>query len=160
MAAPRPRLVQPEPNDDGLRGHVGYNMKRAFHMIQMDVNATLAPFGLRMVTFSALVVVIENPGLRQSQLAELLAIERPNLVVILDELEQTGLLTRDRAPDDRRAYALHVTAKGMALGEEARIAVNDHDARMTAGLSDAELAQLIGALRRIERNGKEGRSPT
>lgn len=159
MPAPRPQLVQQEPNDDGLRGHVGYNMKRAFHMIQMDVNATLTPFGLRMVTFSALVVVLENPGLRQSQLAELLAIERPNLVVILDELEQAGLLTRDRAPDDRRAYALHVTARGLALAEEARLAVSEHDRRMTEGLSDADLELVIAALRRIERNGKEGRSP-
>ncbi|MBY6049406.1 MarR family transcriptional regulator [Vannielia litorea] len=159
MPAPRPQLVQPDPDDEGLRGHVGYNMKRAFHMIQMDVNATLAPFGLRMVTFSALVVVMENPGLRQSQLAELLAIERPNLVVILDELEQAGLLTRDRAPDDRRAYALHVTAKGLALCEEARIAVSAHDKRMAEGLTDAELDLLITALRRIERNGKLGRSP-
>ncbi|QDC08095.1 MarR family transcriptional regulator [Oceanicola sp. D3] len=159
MATTRPRLVQPEPHDEGLRAHVGYNMKRAFHMIQMDVNATLAPFGLRMVTFSALVVVMENPGLRQSQLAELLAIERPNLVVILDELEQAGLLTRDRAPDDRRAYALHVTAKGLALGEEARLAVQAHDKRMTEGLDETELNSLITAMRRIERNGKEGRSP-
>ncbi|SIO21338.1 MarR family winged helix-turn-helix transcriptional regulator [Vannielia litorea] len=158
MAAPHPRIVTAEPDDEGLRGHVGYNMKRAFHMIQLDVNATLAPFGLRMVTFSALVVVMENPGLRQSQLAEILAIERPNLVVILDELEQAGFLTRDRAPDDRRAYALHVTAQGLAVAEEARLAVAAHDRRMTAGLSDAELELVITALRRIERNGREGRT--
>ncbi|MCO6384056.1 MAG: MarR family transcriptional regulator [Vannielia sp.] len=158
MPAPRHQLVQPDPSDEGLRGHVGYNMKRAFHMIQIDVNATLAAYGLRMVTFSALVVVAENPGLRQSQLAEILAIERPNLVVILDELEQAGMLTRDRAPDDRRAYALHVTAQGLAVVEEARLAVQEHDRRMTEGLSEAELNLLISALRRIERNGRDGRT--
>ena len=151
--------AEAKPTDAALRRHVGYNMKRAFHMIQLDLNATLAPFGLRMVTFSALAVILDNPGLRQSQLAGLLAIERPNLVVILDELEQAGLIARARAVDDRRAYALSPTPEGIALGGKAREAVAAHDARMADGLSAEELEVLMRALRRVERNGRTKGSP-
>ena len=82
--------------DGILRSFLGYDMKRAFAAIHTDVNAALAPYGLRMLTFSVLAVIRENPGLRQSRLAEILLIERPNLVVILDELEGLDLVTRTR----------------------------------------------------------------
>ena len=137
-----------------LRQFAGYSMKRAFNAIQADVNATLEPFGLRMVTFSALVVIVDNPGLRQSQLAEILAIERPNLVLIIDDLENRELITRERAPDDRRAHALKATLKGRRLHDKALKAVQEHEARMTAGLSPEHRQALIAALCLIERNGR------
>lgn len=139
--------------DRSLRAFSGYTMKRAFNAIQADVNVTLHPFGLRMVTFSALLVVTDNPRLRQSDLAEALMIERPNLVLILDELERADLITRDRAPGDRRAYELRATLKGRRLCDKAHAAVAAHDARMTAGLSGQERQALIAALGRIEANG-------
>lgn len=141
--------------DATLRGFSGYNMKRAFNAIQADVNRALAPLGLRMLTFSALVVVVDNPGLRQSQLAGVLSIERPNLVLVVDELERAGLITRDPAPTDRRAYALNPTAEGRALCDRALAAVRDHDDRMTGGLSEEERAALIRALQRIETAARE-----
>lgn len=147
------------PPDATLRGFVGYGMKRAFAAIQQDVNACLAPLGLRMLTFSALVVVRDNPGLRQTRLAEILMIERPNLVLILDELEGADLLTRTRARDDRRAFELKVTLKGRRLCERAVAAVAEHDSRMTQGLDGPTRAALMEALRRIETNGRSGDEP-
>lgn len=140
--------------DRTLRGFVGYDLKRAFNAIQADVNATLAPFGLRMLTFSSLVVIRDTPGLKQTQLAEILMIERPNLVLILDELERAELVTRTRARDDRRAHELTVTLKGRRLCDRAVTAVAAHDARMTEGLRDADRRALHDALRRIEANGR------
>lgn len=142
--------------DTILRAFLGYGMKRAFAAIQADVNATLAPFGLRMLTFSALAVIRDNPGLRPSQLAEILLIERPNLVLILDDLEGADLVTRTRARDDRRAFELKVTLKGRRLCDRAVAAVRAHDARMAQGLTQAERAALHLALRRIELNGRNG----
>ncbi len=140
--------------DAALRDFVGYGMKRAFHAIQQDVTAVLQPFGLRMLTFSALAVIGQAPGLRQSALADILAIERPNLVLILDELERAELITRDRARDDRRAYELTPTIRGRRLLDKAVAAVAAHDARMTRGLSAEERAALIRAMARIEANGR------
>jgi len=145
--------------DATLRGFVGYGMKRAFAVIQQDVNACLAPLGLRMLTFSALVVVRDTPGVRQSQLAEILMIERPNLVLILDELEGADLLVRTRAREDRRAFELRVTLRGRRLCEAAVAAVAAHDARMTEGMDAAARAALVAALRRIETTGRSGDEP-
>ena len=140
--------------DDSLRAFVGYTMKRAFNAIQADVTRTLQPFGLRMVTYSALSIIAENPGLRQSQLADALAIERPNLVVLVDELESADLITRDRVVTDRRAYALAPTLRGREVLRLATEAVRAHDARMAAGLAPQNRAELIAMLRRIEGAGE------
>lgn len=138
-------------SDAGLRAFSGYTMKRAFNCVQTDVNAALAPLDLRMLTFSALVIIADNPGLRQSQLADTLSIERPNLVIIVDELEQKGLIVRNRSATDRRAYALHATLAGARLKEQATRAVQMHEARMTRLLSEGERLRLIDLLARVEK---------
>lgn len=138
--------------DATLSSFMGYDMKRAFNVIQNDLNVTLQPFGLRMVTFSVLVVIRDNPGLKQTQLAEILSIERPNMVLVLDDLEQMGAVVRGRSPDDRRAHELTVTLKGRRLCDRAIDAVRRHDARLAAGISDAARRSLHAALRQIQMN--------
>lgn len=142
---PRPAVT-----DAALRGLVGYGMKRAFMVIGADLARTLEPHGLRMLTFTALTLVAGNPGLSQSQLAEAMQVERPNLVVIVDQLEAAGLITRDRVPTDRRAYALRVTAEGARRLAEASAAVASHEAALLAGLTAQERATLMALLNRIE----------
>jgi DNA-binding MarR family transcriptional regulator len=141
--------------DTSLRAFVGYDMKRAFNALQADLTRTLAPFELRMLTFSALSLVVENPGLRPSQLASALTIERANLVVIVDELEQRGLLTRTPSAVDRRAHELNVTAQGKRLYSKAVLAVEDHDKRMTADVAQDAQSHLKGALRQIEQSARK-----
>ncbi len=141
---------RPHISDATLRGLVGYNMKRAFMVIGADLARTLEPFELRMLTFTALTLVADNPGLSQSQLAEAMQVERPNLVVIVDELETRGLITRDRVPTDRRTYALRITTEGARLLAGATRAVAEHENQIMGGLSDAEEAALIATLNRIE----------
>lgn len=137
-------------SDVTLRQFTGYQMKRAFMVIQADMIRTLDPFGLRMVTYSALAIIGDSPGLSQTQLAEALAIERPNLVVIVDELERRDLVSRDRVPTDRRTYALRLRPEGAELLARATEAVRDHEARMMKGLSKDEEALLTSFLSRIE----------
>jgi DNA-binding MarR family transcriptional regulator len=141
--------------DASLRAFVGYDMKRAFNAVQADLTRVLAPFELRMLTFSALSLVVENPGLRPSHLANALTIERANLVVIVDELEQRGLLTRTPSATDRRAHELNVTTQGERLYTKALFAVEDHDKRMTAGVAKDVQSHLKKALRQIEQSARK-----
>ena len=143
--------VQPDRISDAtLRGLVGYNMKRAFMVISADLARTLEPFELRMHTFTALTLVADNPGLSQSQLAAAMAMERPNLVVIVDELETRGLITRDRVPTDRRVYALHITAEGARMLAAATRAAARHEAALLGAMPREEQAALVATLARIE----------
>jgi DNA-binding MarR family transcriptional regulator len=141
----------PSVSDASLRKFAGYNIRRASNVIQADLAAVLEPFGLRMITFSALVLVVDNPNLTQSQLAGALAIERSNLVVVVDELESRDFIVRNPVPNDRRAYALTATLAGRRRCEKVSEAVRDHEARLLAGLTAAERDGLAALLARIER---------
>lgn len=141
---------RPHVSDATLRRLIGYNMRRAFMVVSADLARTLEPFELRMLTFTALTLVSDNPGLSQSQLAQAMQVERPNLVVIVDELETRGLITRDRVPTDRRTYALRITAEGARLLAKATRAVGAHESQIMGGLTENEEAALIATLNRIE----------
>ncbi|MEO1555219.1 MAG: MarR family transcriptional regulator [Pseudomonadota bacterium] len=150
MVCPDPHPVAEDVSDAPLRAFVGYRMKRAFNVLQADLTRTLEPFGLRMLTYSALALIVENPGLRPSQLARALAVERANLVVYVDQLEEAGWVTRAPAPSDRRAYALQCTLAGRQVYERALKAVHAHDKRMLHGLSETETAIVRKALAQME----------
>lgn len=154
----RPQADVSRINDATLRRFLGYHMKRAFNVIQADLVQTLKPFDLRMLTYTALVLIVDNPGLRQSQLADAMDIERPNLVVIIDELERRELITRDRVPTDRRAYALNPTLAGRRLCDKAVAAVTEHEAQLLQGLEEEMVADMIAAMKQIEK--RPGRDRT
>ena len=143
-------------DDSTLRAFFGYRMKRCFNVIQADLAQALKPFELRMLTFTALALIVENPGLRQSQLAEAMDMERPNLVTIIEELVRRDLVTRDRVPSDRRAYSLAATVEGQRLCTEAAAAVKAHEARLLADLAPDMHSGAIEAMQRIEKGRQRG----
>jgi DNA-binding MarR family transcriptional regulator len=78
-----------------------------------------------------------------------LKIHPSRLVAIIDDLESRGLVERGESDEDRRTYALHLTAKGKtALAEIGRLA-RDHEALLCAALDDQERAMLAELLARI-----------
>lgn len=138
-----------------LRQFVGYEMKLAYLLIHEDMMRILKPTGLRIVTFSALGIVVENPDMSQTQLAQALQIERSGVVVIVDELENADLITRNRVEGDRRSYALRATLKGRNLWNRTEKQVHDHEDGILSGLNASErktLKELLGRI--IEDNRK------
>ncbi len=150
--APMPQAIP----DRRLRQLFGYSLKRAYHRLQSDAIRVLDGMGLRITTFSALAVICDTPDLRQSQLAAALSMERSNTVVIVDALEQAGLIERRRVPTDRRSYALRATPAGRRLCERATEALHAHEDEMMTELDAAERAELMRLLRKVEGHGGGG----
>jgi DNA-binding MarR family transcriptional regulator len=137
-------------NDMALRGFVGYNLRRAYLTLHDDFIASLAGLELRTVSFSTLSLIVDNPDIIQSRLAEALRMERSNLVLVIDELEERELVTRTKVRSDRRAYALRATLKGRRLRERALRVIAAHEERLLADFTPEDRAQLIDMLNRIE----------
>jgi DNA-binding MarR family transcriptional regulator len=142
-------------NEDGnlelgfLASSVGYHLKRAYLRLHDDFIVTLADLQLRPQVFSALSLIADNPGIIQSALARALAIERSNIVLIIDDLVSRGWVTRNAVPHDRRVYALHATAAGEECCRLAVARVVQHEERMLSALSARERAALLRALHRV-----------
>ena len=138
----------PDVAQDVLDQLVGYALRRAQLLVYEDFAATLGA-SMTPQRFAALVLVGANPGLSQTALGELLQIARSGSMVLVDWLEAEGLIERRPRPEDRRAYGLHLTARGVESLEAWKRAALEHDMRVTATLSDAERAELHRLLRKI-----------
>jgi DNA-binding MarR family transcriptional regulator len=156
---PAPHSVnQPDVSvdDTTLRGFIGYDLKRASNIVQNDLAQALKPFGLRMLTYTALVLIVDNPGLRQAQLAEAMEVERPNLVLVIDELERREWVLREKVPTDRRAYALMPTLLGCQICAQAVRAVTAHERTLFQHLNAQQQSDLVALLRRFQASQGEG----
>lgn len=137
-------------NDKTLRGLVGYNMKRSYITIQTDMLKVLGEFGLRLTAFSALVLIVDNPDMTQSQLAAALSIERSGVVLLVDDLENRDLISRNKVPGDRRTYALRATLAGMQFRDRVIAKVQAHEDRLFHKLTDDQKATLVELLNLVE----------
>ncbi|WCE05918.1 MarR family transcriptional regulator [Pseudoxanthomonas sp. JBR18] len=86
---------------------------------QKVVDNALAGQGIsNAMTTPLLMIGRAGGGLRQVELAQLIGVEGPSLVRILDKLAAAGLVERQCDASDRRANLLWLTAEGEALREQ------------------------------------------
>lgn len=128
---------------------VGYALRRAQTAVYQDYARTVAELDVRPAQYAALSLVVANPGMSQSTLAQAMGIDRSGAVALIDALEEKGLAMRVQSPADRRTHAIMPTRAGENMLEELRVRVREHDRRVTAKLSSEERDLLVGLLRRI-----------
>ena len=78
----------------------------------------LDKFGLTSAMWCTLMVIIENPGVNQKDISDILCIETPTVTRILDNLEKRGYILRVSHEYDRRSFKVKLTKKGEELKEE------------------------------------------
>ena len=128
-----------------------YRLRRAQLSVVSDFNESLLEFGLRPADFSVLIVVSNNTGLKQSDVAEALGIQRANFVAIIDGLEEKGLLHRRRSDSDRRVHFLDMTDKGHAMLDDISEVWRLHEDKLVDRLGGEKARdQLVSLLRRIQ----------
>lgn len=136
-----------------LDAFIGYNLKRAYILVQEDFRRALAGEGLSARTFSALAIVMQYPDITQAEVARLLGVDRSGMVAITDDLQARGYLIRRPDASDRRVQALAPTEAGRLVFERTRDKVQAHEQKLFAHFSAEEQQTLLALLRKI-RNGQ------
>lgn len=137
-----------------LANMVGYQLRRAQLAVFDEIIRAFAPLDLRPAQYGVLALLKHAPGLRQTEVAGALGIQRANFVALFDGLEQRGLARRDAMPSDRRSYALFLTAAGEELLARAAAAEAEVEARLDARLGPGGRRQLLSLLRRLPAGGR------
>ena len=89
-------------------------------------------------------------GMRQRDLADIMGIEGPSLVRLLDQLCAAGLVERRPDPADGRAKTLHITQEGRRLAavvEEVLHALRD---QLFATVSDEDIAATLRTMAALD----------
>ena len=95
-----------------LEGSVGPRVRLLRNALSARSIAVSAPHGLPTGSLTVLALIAANPGSSQTALAARAGLNKSALVGIVDQLEQRGLVERDRAASDRRRYQVSVTREG------------------------------------------------
>jgi DNA-binding MarR family transcriptional regulator len=117
--------------------------------------AFFARWDLSPSQFNVLNLLEGNPsGLSQTELSRELIMHRSNVSGLVDRLEKRGLVQRDDAAGDRRAYRVMLTPKGARLLGEVLPCYYEEARRVCEHLSKPRAAELIADFRQIARNAE------
>jgi DNA-binding MarR family transcriptional regulator len=109
----------------------------------------LAPLGVDPRQAMLLRHVALSAGQSQQALGRAVRIPASRMVALVDELERRGLVERRPSPADRRAHALFLTGAGEAMVGEIMKLSAEHEAELSAGLTEAQRRQLIALLSQV-----------
>jgi DNA-binding MarR family transcriptional regulator len=108
--------------------------------------ASMSPGGLRPRHLIALKLLSERGALSQQGLGELLSLDPSNVVGLLNELEEPGLITRRRDPADRRRHIVELSATGQEALAVAYVRLGVVEDDLLSALSAEERATLYHLL--------------
>jgi len=128
----------------------GYHLRRASTIFALDFRDAVQGTGMRQVLIGILAVVQANPGVNQGAVGTLLGIKRANMVALINELVELGLLERTVPPADRRAFSLTITPAGDAMLDKCLRMIARHETQLLGPLSEAERQTLLDLLARID----------
>ena len=107
-------LLEPGKHADEPRcfaGNLAWLLYRAHWALASELTAALAPLGVSARGYHVLRAALSGDR-TQSEIAEMVGLDKTTMVVTVDELEEAGLAERRPAPHDRRARIVGVTPAG------------------------------------------------
>ena len=92
-----------------------FQIAKARNILKKEFEKELKAHNLSYAHRVILIRLSEKDGLTQKELAQDTYFEQSNLTLMLDKLEQKGLVKRSPKENDRRAYHIHITPDGEKL---------------------------------------------
>lgn len=103
-----------------------------------------------------LYVLWQQEGVSISELAKATGLAKPTLTSMLDRMEQSGLVRREAAPEDRRRTMLKLTDNARALREDYERISDAMSELYFKGFDDREIDQFESYLLRVLENLEGG----
>lgn len=126
------------------------NLLRRCHQISVAIFLRQCEaYNLTQLQYVVLAALDERGPLDQITLGGCTALDRNTVAVVVRKLEERGLVTRQRNPEDRRSMVVTLTEAGEALRMEAEAAVLKAQDEILGPLNEEERELLCGLLQRM-----------
>ncbi|MFB1099636.1 MarR family winged helix-turn-helix transcriptional regulator [Terribacillus sp. JSM ZJ617] len=115
-------------------------------------NIEFKEYDLARGQYLYLVRIVENPGIIQEKLAEMIKVDRTTAARAVKKLEINGFIKKKNDEQNQKIKKLFPTEKGEQVNHFIR-RENDHSDKVAlAGLSDQEVESLYYLLQRVRKN--------
>ncbi|MFQ5713934.1 MAG: MarR family winged helix-turn-helix transcriptional regulator [Candidatus Scalinduaceae bacterium] len=134
---------------------IGYSVAMAYRALRKALDAKLEHYGITFSQWQVLAGLALEGEISQVKLAELIGVEGPTLVRILDRMEHKGWIKRNVSLRDRRQKLITPTKK--VEGVWRKMTECAHGVRNNAvkGISTKDVANLRRLLEKIRENLNE-----
>ncbi|MEL6523340.1 MAG: MarR family transcriptional regulator [Pseudomonadota bacterium] len=147
-------IIAPEDEAGFVDGYLLYIMAQASAAVSQAFHAQLAEMGVSVATWRILASLYPDGALNVGELASRCLTKQPTLTRQLDRLCAEGWVSRENASDDRRGVIVKLTPEGFKrVSHYVRLA-KDHEAKVLADYSDAEVSTLKAMLKDLQQRAK------
>ena len=128
---------------------LGYLVNLAGRLLGRALDRRLAGYGVSLGQFPLLLVLWEEEGLTQSEIARRLDIEQPTVANTLKRMERDGLIAGAPDPKHSRRVLITLTERGRALEAPLKEEALHVNRRATAELAPQELLGFRATLGKL-----------
>jgi len=137
---------------EDLSRNFGFILHDVARLLRTTYDRRMKALGLTRSHWWVLTHLYRNDGATQSELAEILEIEKPTLGRLLDRMESNGWVRREGHTQDRRAKRVFLTEEVEPAMQAMRLAAAEMRKDALAGLSRQQQSQFVDTLLAIKAN--------
>jgi DNA-binding MarR family transcriptional regulator len=117
-------------------------------------------FDITPIQYAALLAVRLHPGLDQTALVNIIALDRSTVGDVVTRLDSKKLIRRAAGPDDRRTKVMYVTPSGRLLLRKLDARTRSVERLILAPLNAAERPVFVAMMKRLVHiNNEHSRAP-
>lgn len=132
-----------------IKDILGFHIRLAYGTVYRHFMETFADLDLTQKQVSVLWLVDDHPDIAQTDLAQLLRMDRATTMAIINRLEARKFLARGQSLADKRKQTLNLLPDGLKMLAVAKDAIREHEAWLKSRFTDKEVEKLIEMLARI-----------
>ena len=137
---------------EDLSRNFGFLVNDVARLLRTAYDRRIKKLGLTRAQWWVLTHLFRGDGVSQTELAEMLEIEKPTLGRLLDRLEAKGWVRREHDARDRRVWRVHLTEEVEPALRTMRVIAGDLRRDALAGMKAAEREGFVDALLAIKAN--------
>ena len=138
-----------------LEEEASMNIVRTADVLMAKVMDVLKPYGLSATQYNVLRILrgAGAAGATCKDVASRMLTRDPDITRLMDRLEKRGLLTRDRAREDRRFVTIRLTGDGLDMVNELDGPVERLHRKQMRHMTRDQLRSLVGLLEEVRSGG-------
>lgn len=124
---------------------------------KITIGKQLQEFGIGSGQHPALMILYEEDGLIQDDIAHRVFVDKATIGRAIQKLEQNGFVRREHDVHDKRAYRVFLTQKGRSVEQDVKRVLMGWTRMLASGFSDQERNGAVDALKRMHKNALDHR---